>query len=95
MKLSKDEVRHVAALARLQLSDGEVDQLADEMGAILGYAEKLGELDTDQVEPTSHVVSMDTPFREDHATREPDPERTLANAPKREGNFFVVPSIIE
>ena len=95
MELSEAEVRHVAALARLQLSDDEVKSLAKDMSQILGYVAKLDELDTDGVEPTSHVVNMSAPYREDTVTRTPSPEDALANAPKSENNHFVVPSIIE
>ncbi len=95
MKLTSDEVRRVATLARLELEDDEVASLADDMSRILTYVDKLAELDTDEVEPTSHVVTMKGPLRTDRVTNEQTPERTLANAPRREGNFFVVPSIIE
>ncbi len=95
MKLSASQVRHVAALARLELSDAEVESLGEDLSAILDYVEKLNELDTSDIEPTSHVVAMETPFREDRVTNPQEPERTLANAPKRENGHFVVPSIIE
>jgi aspartyl-tRNA(Asn)/glutamyl-tRNA(Gln) amidotransferase subunit C len=95
MKLSPAEVRHVAVLARLELAEEEVETLCSDLSSILSYIEKLSELDTDEVEPTSHVVSMKTPYREDEVTNSPSTEDALANAPQREGTFFVVPSIIE
>jgi aspartyl-tRNA(Asn)/glutamyl-tRNA(Gln) amidotransferase subunit C len=95
MKLSRAEVLHVAALARLELSEQEVESLREDLSSILTYVEKLATLDTQGVDPTSHVVAMGTPFREDEVTNRPDPERALKNAPRREGNFFVVPAIIE
>ncbi len=95
MELSEAEVRHVAALARLDLSDGEVASLAKDMNQILGYVTKLNELDTDGVEPTTHVVAMSTPYRDDEVSRTPSPDDALANAPKAENHHFVVPSIIE
>jgi len=95
VKLSREEVVHVAALARLDLSEHELATLPEDLSSILTYVEKLGELDTKGVEPTSHVVAMETPFREDAVTNEPNPEAALANAPRRDGNFFVVPAIIE
>jgi len=95
MELSEAEVRHVAALARLELSDDEVHSLAKDMNQILGYVAKLNELDTDGVEPTTHVVDMSTPYRDDEVSRTPAPQDAMANAPKAENNYFVVPSIIE
>jgi aspartyl-tRNA(Asn)/glutamyl-tRNA(Gln) amidotransferase subunit C len=95
MELSEAEVRHVAALARLDLSEEEVQSLAKDMNQILGYVAKLAELDTTDVEPTTHVVGMSTPYRDDEVTCTPSPKDALANAPKAENNHFVVPSIIE
>ncbi len=95
MELTPDDIRHVAALARLDLSEDEINSLGNELSAILTYIEKLDELDTSEVEPTSHVVSMKTPFRKDEVTNSPSVEDALANAPQSEDDFFVVPSIIE
>ncbi len=95
MELTPDEVRHVAVLARLDLSEDEINSLGNELSSILTYIEKLEELDTSEVEPTSHVVSMKTPFRKDEVTNSPSVEDALANAPQSEDDFFVVPSIIE
>jgi aspartyl-tRNA(Asn)/glutamyl-tRNA(Gln) amidotransferase subunit C len=95
MKLSREQVLHVAALARLELSEAEAERLREDLSSILTYVEKLGELDAAGVEPTSHAVAMGTPYREDAVTSEPDPEAALANAPKRDDGFFVVPAIIE
>lgn len=95
MKLSVEQVRSVAALARLELAPGEVERLREDLSAILTYVEKLAELDTKTVEPTSHVVSVEPSFRQDEVTNRPAPEDALANAPERERTFFVVPSIIE
>jgi len=95
MKVSDDLVRHVAKLALLDLSQDEVASLASDMDKILNYVDKLAELDTDGIEPTSQVVAMDTPFREDEVTSVAAVEDALANAPASDGRFFVVPSIIE
>lgn len=95
MKLSREEVLHVAALARLELSEHEIESLRQDLSSILTYVEKLSELDTKAVSPTSHVVAMRTPYRDDEVTSTPDPEAALANAPRRDGTFFVVPAIIE
>lgn len=95
MKISDDDVRHVAKLARLDLAEGEVQSLGADLNRILDYVDKLNELDTDAVEPTSHVVNIPSPFREDDLSCESRPEDAVANAPRRDGHFFVVPSIIE
>ena len=95
MKLSREEVLHVASLARLDLAEQELESLRDDLSAILTYVEKLAELDTADIEPTSQVVEVRTPFRDDEVTNEPKPEAALANAPRREDSFFVVPAIIE
>ena len=95
MKLSRENVLHVAGLARLDLSDSEIESLRHDLSSILTYVEKLSELDTGNVAPTSHVVAIHTPYREDEVTNTPDPEAALANAPRRDGDFFAVPAIIE
>lgn len=94
-KISVEQVRHVARLARLELTEDEEKRLQDELSAILAYVDKLNELDTDSVEPTAQVGEAGTPMREDKVTNQPDPEAMLANAPAREGNLFKVPRIIE
>ena len=95
MKLSRAEVLHVAALARLDLSETEIDGLEQDLSSILSYIDKLGELDTEGIDPTSQVVASKAPFRADEVTSTPSPDDALANAPQREDNYFVVPSIIE
>ncbi|HEY3489227.1 MAG TPA: Asp-tRNA(Asn)/Glu-tRNA(Gln) amidotransferase subunit GatC [Candidatus Deferrimicrobiaceae bacterium] len=95
MAISTDEVRHVARLARLALSEGELDTLCGQLGQILDYVKQLDRLDTAGVTPTSHAVETGTPFREDVVVPFPDKEALLANAPDREGDAFRVPRIIE
>jgi aspartyl-tRNA(Asn)/glutamyl-tRNA(Gln) amidotransferase subunit C len=95
MAISTEEVRHVARLARLALSEGELETLGGQLGQILDYVKQLDRLDTAGVLPTSHAVETGTPFREDVAVRFPDKEALLANAPDREGDAFRVPRIIE
>lgn len=95
MKISTAEVEKVASLARLELSEAEVEHLSKDLSSILSYIAKLEELDTESIEPTSHVVSMKAPLREDAVSSRPSPDDALANAPQREDNYFVVPSIIE
>ena len=95
MKISRDEIRHVALLARLALEPAEEEAMTATLDAILTYMEKLGELDTSAVEPTAHILELPTPWREDEVTNAPDPDALLANAPARDGDFFRVPKIIE
>ncbi len=95
MRITKEEVRHVAALARLTLTDIEQDELVEHFDKILTYMDKLGELDTDVVEPTAHAVEVSAPLREDLVTNQSDTDALLANAPSTITNFFRVPKIIE
>jgi aspartyl-tRNA(Asn)/glutamyl-tRNA(Gln) amidotransferase subunit C len=95
MTLSRDEVRHIALLARLELSAEEEVAFTDQLGHILQYFEKLGSLDTSAVEPTSHVVNLVDAYRDDRVTNPPAPDALRANAPARDDNFFKVPKIIE
>jgi aspartyl-tRNA(Asn)/glutamyl-tRNA(Gln) amidotransferase subunit C len=93
--ITTDEVRHVARLARLELSSTEEESLRADLSAILAYVEKLNELDTTTVDPTTQVGEAGTPMRRDEVTNRPAPEEMLANAPARVGAFFKVPKIIE
>ena len=95
MKMTLQEVEYVARLARLELTLAEKELFADQMGAILGYVEKLKELDTEGVVPTAHAVPMENSFREDIAFSSIGLEKALANAPDRAGSFFAVPKVIE
>lgn len=95
MKITIADVESVARLARLELTLGEKELFAGQMGAILGYVEKLREVDTEGVMPTSHAVPMENAFREDVVQPSIGLERALANAPERSGSFFAVPKVIE
>ncbi len=95
MAISRDHVRRVALLARLQLSDEEERDVAAQLDQILGYFEVLEKIDTKDIEPTAHIAPMETPFREDAVSTEPATERWLANAPATQGRHFRVPKIIE
>jgi aspartyl-tRNA(Asn)/glutamyl-tRNA(Gln) amidotransferase subunit C len=90
-----EQVRHVARLARLELSAAEEESLQADLSAILAYVDKLNQLDTTSVEPTAQVGEAGTPMREDEVTNHPAAEEMLANAPARTGSFFRVPKIIE
>lgn len=95
MKISVADVEYVAALARLELGNEEKQLFAGQMDAILGYVDKLGQLDTDGIVPTSHAVPMENAFREDRVAPSIGPDRALANAPDRAGSFYRVPKVIE
>lgn len=95
MKITLQEVEHVARLARLALSDEEKEQMRSQLDRILGYIEKLNQLDTTAVEPTSHVIPMTNVFREDAVIPSLPRDEALANAPDRLEGFFRVPRIIE
>jgi len=95
MKISITDVEHVARLARLELDDAEKKLFADQMDAIIGYVEKIRELDTDGVVPTSHAVPMENAFREDTVRASIGLAKALKNAPLRAENFYKVPKVIE
>ena len=99
-RISEDEVRETALLARLALSDEEVARMTVELDAILGYMETLSRLDVSNVEPTTHAVPMDLRLRADGDEHgEPGPhlsaDEALADAPRRHDHLFEVPKIIE
>jgi len=94
--LSLEEVRRIAALARLRLSPEEEAAFAVQLSAILGYVEQLRELDVSGVEPMTHALAAgEVPLRPDALHECLSPGEALANAPAREGNCFKVPRIIE
>ena len=93
--ITKKEVAEIAQLARLGLSDAELERMTRELGAILGYIEKLRALDTEGIEPTTHAVPMDCPLREDVVGGQLPTEDALRGAPNRDGDLFAVPKIIE
>ena len=94
MALTKDEVLKIARLARLELSPDEVQTYGTQLSAILEYVEKLKKLNVEGIEPTAHAMLVPTPFREDEAAKDGSFEKSLVNAPDREGNFFKVPKVI-
>jgi aspartyl-tRNA(Asn)/glutamyl-tRNA(Gln) amidotransferase subunit C len=95
MKITRAEVEHVSRLARLALSEGELDSLTGEMDAILDYVEQLNTLDTDGIVPTAHAVPMENAFREDKVRPGLTPEQALSNAPDAAENAFRVRRVIE
>ena len=95
MALSVDDVRYIAALARLRFSEEEERHLAEQMSEILDYMDKLNELDTADVSPMSHVLDLYNVFREDDARQRMTPEDALRNAPDADSDYFRVPKVIE
>ena len=94
MKITPEEVSHVANLSRLQLSPEEVEAMARQLDEILTYVAKLNELDTEGITPTTHAISIVNAFREDEVKPSLDREKTLDNAPRQNGESFVVPRVI-
>jgi aspartyl-tRNA(Asn)/glutamyl-tRNA(Gln) amidotransferase subunit C len=90
--IERDQVLHVARLARLRLTDDEVERMAGELSSILDHIEKIGELDLDDVEPTSHVIEIENVLREDEPRPSWPRERVLAEAPDSAEGGFKVPS---
>ena len=90
--IDRDQVLHVARLARLELSGEEVERMAVELSVILEHVERIGELDLDGVEPTSHVVDLTNVLRADEPRPSWPRERTLASAPDATGDAYRVPS---
>ena len=95
MRISREEVEHIALLARLRLTDEEKDLYSEQLSKILDYIEKLNELDTSHVEPTSHVIPISNVFREDTPVESLGVDEALGNAPDRADPFYRVPRIME
>ncbi|MHC4912271.1 MAG: Asp-tRNA(Asn)/Glu-tRNA(Gln) amidotransferase subunit GatC [Planctomycetota bacterium] len=94
-KIDEAEVRKVAKLSRLELSDAEVAEFTGQLSAILDYVAKMNELDTEDVEPLAHCLAVSNVFRADCVKESLGTEKTLANAPERDGEFFKVPKILD
>ncbi|WP_419893448.1 Asp-tRNA(Asn)/Glu-tRNA(Gln) amidotransferase subunit GatC [Oceanobacillus kimchii] len=94
-EISKDQVKHVAHLARLELNDEAVEKMSDELSAIIDFAEQLNELDTDSVEPTTHVLNLKNVMRKDEPKKWISQEDALRNAPDHKDGQIRVPSILE
>ena len=95
MKMTKEEVLYVARLARLDLDAESIDMFAAQIDEILGYIEKLNQVDTKGIKATSHAISLTNAFRDDEQRPHLDREQVLANAPEKEEGCFVVPKIID
>ena len=95
MAIDAATVKKVASLARIREPEDRLEPLARELSGILQWIEQLAEVDTDGVEPMTSVVHAALPWREDVVTDGGDPAKVLANAPKADRNFFVVPKVVE
>jgi aspartyl-tRNA(Asn)/glutamyl-tRNA(Gln) amidotransferase subunit C len=93
-RISKEEVKHVANLARLAITEEETEKFTKQLDAIITFAEQLNELDTENVEPTYHVLDMKNVLREDNPQKGLDREEVLKNAPEQQEGQFKVPSIL-
>ena len=94
-KITQKDVEYVAGLAQLALDAATKKRLAGEMGDILGYMDKLNELDTDAIEPMMHAQEMTNVYGEDEVQPSLEREDALRNAPQTDGEYFLVPKILE
>ena len=92
---SADDIRRVANLARLTISDEDVERLQEQLGKILQYVERLEEVETSHVEPMVHAIELTNVFRADEPTTSLPREQALANAPRSDGICFLVPAILD
>jgi aspartyl-tRNA(Asn)/glutamyl-tRNA(Gln) amidotransferase subunit C len=95
MSVTNGQVRHIAKLARIAMSDEEIARLAPELNAIIGWVEQLGEVNTDGVEPLTAVIDQKMRLRDDVVNDGDIRDQILANAPEAQHGFFAVPKVIE
>ena len=95
MAIDAATVRKVARLARIAEPEDTLEKLAGQLSGIMTWIEQLAEVDTDGIEPMTSAVHTPLPMRDDVVTEGGDPEVVLSNAPRRSGDFFVVPKVVE
>ena len=95
MKITKGQLLHVASLARLKVKPEEEEMLISQMGAIIDFADKLNDLDVENVKPTAQALEIKNVFREDEQKTTFNREEVLKNAPVQEDGYYVVPKIVE
>lgn len=95
MAIDEKTVRKIARLSRLALSDEQVTAMSGELNGILAWIEQLNEVDIEGVEPMTSAVAAELPMRDDVVTDGDNPQRVLANAPRSEDGFYVVPKVVE
>jgi len=94
MKITKQEVIHVANLARLDMDEASIEKFVGQIGTILEYVDKLNQVDTKGIKPTSHAIFLSNAFREDEEKQHLERDLALANAPEQEDGSFIVPKVI-
>jgi aspartyl-tRNA(Asn)/glutamyl-tRNA(Gln) amidotransferase subunit C len=94
-RIDQSEVKKVAKLARLELTETELEEFTSQLSAILDYVAKMNELDTEKVEPLAHCLPISNVFRQDVVKPSLGTEKALANAPERDNEFFKVPKILD
>ncbi len=95
MAISRDQVERVAELARLGLSDEEIDRFQQQLSQVLGHMQALDTVDTSAIPPTAQVIPLSPVMRDDVVRPSLSVEDVLRNAPRREGDFFIVPPVLE
>ncbi len=95
MTISKEEVKHIALLARLELTPEQLEQFTRELDEIISYARKISSLDTENVKPTTHAMQVGNILREDEPRSSLSNEKALQNSPEKEGPYFKVPRLVE
>jgi aspartyl-tRNA(Asn)/glutamyl-tRNA(Gln) amidotransferase subunit C len=95
MKITTEDVKHIARLSRLYLSDNEIETFSGQLSSIIEYVEQLNSLDTSNIEPTSHVIPLNNVMRDDIPATSLPVEDALKNAPDSTEKFYRVPKIIE
>lgn len=95
MAIDKEIVRHVAHLARIELQTKELEKLSHQLQNIIDFIDQLKSADIKDINPTSHILALSNVFRQDNPKDSLPSEKALMNAPAREGDFFVVPRVIE
>lgn len=95
MKITTDEVKYVANLAKLYVDESEAEKLTSEMASIIDFANMLEEIDTKSIAPTNHAMKVQNVFREDVVTPSYDQKDILKNAPSQEGGCYLVPKVVE
>ncbi|MFH1137191.1 MAG: Asp-tRNA(Asn)/Glu-tRNA(Gln) amidotransferase subunit GatC [Pseudomonadota bacterium] len=92
-KIGRREIEGIAKLARLRIHEQDIGKMAEQLNSVLNYMDKLGELDAGNIEPLAHPLNLPTPYRDDEAKPGLAPEKSLENAPSREGDFFKAPKV--
>ncbi len=94
MAITKEDIMHVANLARLEVSEADIETFADQLGKVLEYVNALNRVDTEGVSSTSHAISLTNAFREDVVQAHLDRDKVLSNAPEKEDGSFLVPKVV-